>query len=78
MEENKIRASSDVDPEKLRSIERVYRIWNEALGAKDVDAAVALYAPDTRLESPLGLVWREGPKRQSISSLVRPYQSWIC
>jgi hypothetical protein len=53
MEENRIRVSSDVDPEKLRSIEKVYRLWDEALGAKNVDAAVALYAPDATLESPL-------------------------
>ncbi|GAA2447739.1 nuclear transport factor 2 family protein [Actinomadura vinacea] len=34
-------------------IERIYQAWDEALGAKDVDAALALYAPDAVLESPL-------------------------
>jgi len=33
--------------------ERVYRAWDAALGAEDVDAAIALYAPDVELESPL-------------------------
>jgi hypothetical protein len=26
--------------------ERVYRDWDDALGRKDVEAAIALYAPD--------------------------------
>jgi hypothetical protein len=33
--------------------EWVYHEWDEALGAKDVDRAIALYAPDATLESPL-------------------------
>ena len=33
--------------------ERIYQLWDAALGAKDVEAAIALYAPDVRLESPL-------------------------
>ena len=33
--------------------ERVYHDWDEALGRKDVDAAMALYARDCVLESPL-------------------------
>jgi hypothetical protein len=34
-------------------IERVVTAWDEALGAKDLDAAMALYRPDCVLESPL-------------------------
>jgi ketosteroid isomerase-like protein len=34
-------------------IEHIFTAWDEALGAKDVDAAVALYQPDAVLESPL-------------------------
>jgi SnoaL-like protein len=34
-------------------LENVYHAWDRALGAKDLDAAVALYAPDATLESPL-------------------------
>jgi hypothetical protein len=34
-------------------IERVYHAWDEALGRKDIDAAIQLYAPDATLESPL-------------------------
>ena len=33
--------------------ERVYRDWDDALGRKDDEAAIALYAPDYVLESPL-------------------------
>jgi hypothetical protein len=33
--------------------ERIYRDWDEALGRKDVEAAMALYAHDCVLESPL-------------------------
>jgi ketosteroid isomerase-like protein len=36
-----------------QSIERIYELWDAALAAKDVEAAVALYADDVRLESPL-------------------------
>ncbi len=34
-------------------IEHIFTAWDEALGAKDVDAAVALYHRDATLESPL-------------------------
>jgi hypothetical protein len=34
-------------------IERIYQQWDDALGKKDVEAALALYAPDATLESPL-------------------------
>jgi hypothetical protein len=37
----------------VRRAERVYREWDEALGAKDVNRAVALYSPNATLESPL-------------------------
>jgi hypothetical protein len=33
--------------------DHVYRVWDEALGIKDVDAALALYAPDATIESAL-------------------------
>jgi ketosteroid isomerase-like protein len=31
----------------------IFEAWDAALGAKDLDAAMALYTPDTTLESPL-------------------------
>jgi ketosteroid isomerase-like protein len=34
-------------------VEHIFTAWDEALGAKDVDAAVSLYQPDATLESPL-------------------------
>ncbi|MFI5611968.1 nuclear transport factor 2 family protein [Amycolatopsis sp. NPDC051903] len=34
-------------------IEHIFTAWDDALGAKDVDAAMALYAEDATLESPL-------------------------
>jgi len=46
-------ARSTVAEDARRAVERVYRAWDEALGAKDLDAAIALYAPDATLESPL-------------------------
>ena len=36
-----------------QAAERIYHEWDAALGAKDLDAAMALYAPDCVLESPL-------------------------
>ena len=35
------------------NIERVYRLWDEALGKKDLEAALSLYADDASIESPL-------------------------
>lgn len=35
------------------AIEYVFQAWDEALGAKDLDASMALYTPDATLESPL-------------------------
>jgi hypothetical protein len=37
----------------IRAAERIYHEWDAALGAKDVERAVSLYASDCRLESPL-------------------------
>lgn len=67
MQAGDIRATAGVHPDAIRSVERVYGLWDAALGAKDVDAAAALYAEDTRLESPL--VRRQGAGRRSVSSL---------
>jgi hypothetical protein len=39
--------------QEIRAAERIYHEWDSALGAKDLEAAVALYAADCRLESPL-------------------------
>ena len=33
--------------------ETIYERWDDALGRKDVDAALALYADDASIESPL-------------------------
>jgi ketosteroid isomerase-like protein len=32
---------------------RIYELWDEALGKKDVGASVSLYAPNATLESAL-------------------------
>ncbi len=53
MQADQIHASRNVDPATFRMIERVYRDWDAALHAKDVDAAMALYAEGVQLESPL-------------------------
>ena len=44
---------SQHDQNAVESVKRIYREWDEALGAKDVEAASRLYAPDCVLESPL-------------------------
>jgi hypothetical protein len=53
MQGGDIRATAGVHPDAIRSVERIYELWDAALGAKDVEAAAAIYAEDTRLESPL-------------------------
>jgi ketosteroid isomerase-like protein len=37
----------------MTDTEHIFEAWDAALGAKDLDAAMALYTPDTTLESPL-------------------------
>jgi hypothetical protein len=37
----------------VQAAERIYHAWDDALGKKDIDAALALYADDATLESPL-------------------------
>ena len=39
--------------EAVQAAERIYRAWDEALGRKDLDGAMRLYAQDAILESPL-------------------------
>jgi hypothetical protein len=53
MQGGDIHATAGVHPDAIRSVELVYELWDAALGAKDVEAAAALYTEDTRLESPL-------------------------
>jgi predicted SnoaL-like aldol condensation-catalyzing enzyme len=36
-----------------QDIERVYRLWDEALGRKDLETSLSLYAEDASIESPL-------------------------
>jgi ketosteroid isomerase-like protein len=39
--------------EATDAIEHIFHAWDEALGARDLDASMALYQPDATLESPL-------------------------
>jgi ketosteroid isomerase-like protein len=34
-------------------VERIYKLWDEALGRRDLEAALALYDDDASIESPL-------------------------
>jgi SnoaL-like domain len=45
--------SAATGAEAIQAAERIYQAWDEALGRKDLDAAMRLYAPDAILESPL-------------------------
>lgn len=53
MEVHQLEKSNLSSTRSQPDIERIYHRWDEALGNKDVDAAMALYAPDATLESPL-------------------------
>ena len=53
MQDHDMNATAGAHPDGVRSVARIYQLWDAALGAKDVEAAAALYAEDTRLESPL-------------------------
>jgi ketosteroid isomerase-like protein len=37
----------------MQAAERIYHAWDEALGRKDLEGALSLYAEDATLESPL-------------------------
>jgi len=38
-----------------RDAERIYQLWDDALGKKDLEASLSLYADDASIESPLVL-----------------------
>ena len=42
-----------IPEQRAKAIERVYREWDRAWSNDDLDAMIALYAPDATLESPL-------------------------
>ncbi|ABN88108.1 hypothetical protein BURPS668_A3072 [Burkholderia pseudomallei 668] len=44
---------TDLSSDAAAAVERVYREWDRAWAADDLDAMIALYAPDAVLESPL-------------------------
>jgi ketosteroid isomerase-like protein len=48
----KNRVHSDNRP-AIETARRIYHAWDEALGRKDLEASLALYAEDCTLESPL-------------------------
>lgn len=37
----------------MQDVERIYKLWDDALGQKDIEAALALYAENASIESPL-------------------------
>jgi ketosteroid isomerase-like protein len=37
----------------MQDVERIYRFWDDALGRKDLEASLSLYAEDASIESPL-------------------------
>jgi hypothetical protein len=39
----------------MQDAERIYRLWDDALGKKDLEASLSLYADDASIESPLVL-----------------------
>jgi uncharacterized protein (TIGR02246 family) len=44
---------ADVTDEQAKAVERIYREWDRAWSNDDLEAMVALYAPNATLESPL-------------------------
>jgi predicted SnoaL-like aldol condensation-catalyzing enzyme len=41
------------DTARRQDVERIYNAWDEALGKRDLEAALSLYAEDASIESPL-------------------------
>ena len=46
-----------------QDIERIYRAWDEALGKRDLEASLSLYADDASIESPLVAASPEAARR---------------
>ncbi len=44
---------TDTHETSRAEIERIYKLWDNALGAKDLEASLSLYADDASIESPL-------------------------
>lgn len=42
-----------IDEARQNDAERICKLWDEALGNKDLEASLALYADDASIESPL-------------------------
>jgi hypothetical protein len=47
--------------ETIRDAERIYRAWDDALGRKDLDAALSLYAPDVVLRQFVDKLFKTQP-----------------
>jgi ketosteroid isomerase-like protein len=65
------------------AVKHIFDAWDEALGAKDLDASMALYHPDATLESPLvshllgtpeGVVRGRDHLRRFVGDQVFPHQ----
>jgi hypothetical protein len=52
-QESSMNQTESAKQDAIHAAERIYRAWDEALGKKDLEGALALYAPDATLESPL-------------------------
>lgn len=37
----------------MQDVERIYKLWDDALGKRDLEASLSLYAEDASIESPL-------------------------
>jgi predicted SnoaL-like aldol condensation-catalyzing enzyme len=48
-----LRAQETSQTSHHSEIEQIYKLWDDALGKKDLEASLALYADDASIESPL-------------------------
>jgi hypothetical protein len=44
---------TNLQEQSLKDAERIYQLWDDALGKKDLEASLSLYADDASIESPL-------------------------
>jgi ketosteroid isomerase-like protein len=51
--ERRLKVAQTQQADSAQTIEHIFEAWDAALGAKDLDASMALYQPDATLESPL-------------------------
>ena len=56
----------------MQDVERIYKLWDDAFGKRDLEASLALYADDASIESPLVAHLIYGATTELVRRTLRP------